>query len=73
MIVDRRVVVLERERLEAGPAHAEVERTGGSQHAVAHRLGVEPAAVLPPEEAVIGVDRSEGRDVKRFLPIDGTA
>ena len=73
MIVDRRVVVLERERLEAGPAHAAIERAGDSQHAVAHRLGVEPAAVLSPEEAVIGVDRGEGGVVARCLPIDRAA
>ena len=70
VIVSRRVVVLEEEELEARPAHAAIERAGDGQDAVADGLGVEPAAVLPPEVAVIGVDRGEGRVVARRLAID---
>ena len=61
MIVDRRVVVLEVKELEAGAAHALVERARDGENAVADGLGIEPAAVLPPEIAVVGVDCLERR------------
>ena len=65
VVVNRRVVVLEEEELEARPSHAAIERAGDRQDAVADGLGVEPAAILPPEIAVVGIDRIEGRIVAR--------
>jgi hypothetical protein len=42
----------------ARPTHRQVELAGNRQHRVAQRLGLQLAAVLPPEVAVVGVDRT---------------
>ena len=53
---------LERELLDGGPAHGQVEPARGREDGVVDRLGVEPPPVHPPEQAIVGVDlRGPGR------------
>lgn len=42
-------------RKNARPAPSRVERSGDRQQGVSNRLAVEPAAILPPEKAVLGI------------------
>ena len=60
VVVDRRVVVLEAEQLEAGAAHRQVELAADGQHTVADRLGVRGAARGAIVGEVVGGDAGAG-------------
>ena len=42
---------------QSGPAAARGERSRDGQHDVAQRFRVEPAAIHPPQQAIVGIDR----------------
>ena len=47
----------DREVAVARPAQPRIELAGDRQHGVAKRLGLQPLRRLPPEQAVVGIDR----------------
>ena len=55
-VVRRVLWLFDDEVAEAGTVHAGVELSGESQHAVADRLGIELAAIHPPQIFIVAID-----------------
>ena len=53
-----------------GPRIVRIELAGDGEDRVVDALGVEPAAVLPPEPLVVAVDRGERGVMPHALPVD---
>src|SRR5207247_2785658 len=69
VVVDRRMVVLKSEWLEAGPAHREVKPTAYHQHRIAYLLRIQPPPLHPPKQPVIRIDPCARRLVAGGPPV----
>src|SRR5690606_29391783 len=56
-------------RPNARAAHVQRQKAGRREGDIANRLGIDPEAMLPREEAVLGVDRREIDPGPRALPV----
>ena len=63
------MIIFESEDLEAWAIHTPIEGAGGRQNGVSDLFCLQPAAILPPKQVVVGVDCGSLFVVLRLLTV----